>query len=129
MEHEDLPALQEAVARNLVRHRSILDIISKLEESDAKINRAVARAVTMCGCIQIHASKQVFDGDLTHSLETVNYHVNGELCDQCREQVETELGRHLYYLAALCNALQVDAGKVVKTELRRLAALGLFTLA
>ncbi|HHV54803.1 MAG TPA: DUF1573 domain-containing protein [Firmicutes bacterium] len=129
MEQQDLPALQAAVARNLVRHRSILDIMSKLDESGAKINRAVARSVTMCGCIRVNAGKQTFNGDLAHSLESVDDHVLGELCDGCRENLETEIGRHLYYLAALGNVLGIDLEEVVRTELRRLAALGLFTLA
>ncbi|HHT27849.1 MAG TPA: DUF1573 domain-containing protein, partial [Firmicutes bacterium] len=37
---------QEAVNEYLVRHRSILDILSKLQESVARTNRAVAKAVT-----------------------------------------------------------------------------------
>ncbi|MBE3583776.1 MAG: DUF1573 domain-containing protein [Limnochordaceae bacterium] len=128
-ESSPLPALQEAVANNLIRHRSILDIISKLDETNAKVNRSVARSVTLCGCIQVHAEKQQLGESLHQCLECANSHVQGELCEECTEQLEQELGRHLYYLAALCNSLGVSLDQVVRQELERLSALGLFTLA
>ncbi len=49
---------QDTVDDYLVRHRSILDVMSKLAESNARVNRAVTKAVTTCGCIGIEASKQ-----------------------------------------------------------------------
>ena len=49
---------QNSVDESLLRHRSILDIITKLQESQARVNRAVAKSVTNCGCIKVEAKKQ-----------------------------------------------------------------------
>ena len=46
---------QNSVNESLLRHRSVLDIMSKLQESEARINRAVVKTVTNCGCMTIEA--------------------------------------------------------------------------
>ena len=51
---------QNDVDDSLLRHKSILDILTKYSESSARVNRAVAKAVTNCGCIKINADKQSF---------------------------------------------------------------------
>lgn len=120
---------QEAVAQYLVRHRSILDVISKFQESNARVNRAVVKAVTNCGCLEIDAQKQQFASrDLTELLATVNTHLDGELCDECRGTIEAELGNHLFYLASLCNLLDLSLFDVLLKEHQRLETLGLFKL-
>ena len=55
---------QEQVSELLIRHKSIIDIMTKLDEYTSRINRAVAKSVTTCGCISIHAEKQNFDGNI-----------------------------------------------------------------
>ena len=42
---------QNQVEEVLIRHKSILDIITKLDEYTSRINRAVVKSVTSCGCI------------------------------------------------------------------------------
>ncbi|HBG00846.1 MAG TPA: DUF1573 domain-containing protein, partial [Firmicutes bacterium] len=90
---------QDNVQENLVRHYSILDIASKFQETNARVNRALCRAVTDCGCISIEASKQVLPDDC--SFEDVrNYiksHLHGQLCENCREVLEAEVGQNLFY--------------------------------
>ena len=49
---------QNSVNDSLLRHKSILDLITKYSESNSRVNRAIAKAVTNCGCIKINASKQ-----------------------------------------------------------------------
>ena len=46
---------QDSVDNCLIRHRSILDVLTKYTESSSRINRCIAKAVTNCGCIQISA--------------------------------------------------------------------------
>ncbi|EET85405.1 conserved hypothetical protein [Clostridium carboxidivorans P7] len=48
---------QNAVDESLLRHKSILDIMTKLQESNARINRAIAKSITNCGCIKLTAEK------------------------------------------------------------------------
>jgi NTP pyrophosphatase (non-canonical NTP hydrolase) len=55
-------------------------------------------------------------------------HLKGELCEQCQEALEEELGNHLFYLTALCNLLNQDLSKMFGKEYQRLSALGFFHL-
>ncbi len=117
---------QETVNELLVRHRSILDVSSKLQESDARINRAVAKAVTTCGCIAVEAKKQHVptDANFRDLKAFMGTHLNGKLCEHCREILETEIGNHLFYLAAMCNILDLNLYDVLIKEQDRLSALG-----
>ena len=47
-------SFQNDVSESLLRHKSILDVLTKYTESSSRINRAVAKAVTNCGCIEIN---------------------------------------------------------------------------
>jgi hypothetical protein len=121
---------QDAVEGCLVRHKSIIDVLTKLSESTSRVNRAIAKSVTSCGCVSIEARKQVYPSDvsLAEMSKHIPTHVNGELCDQCRETVENELGRNLFYLAALCNLLDLNLYDALIKENERLAALGVFSI-
>ncbi|MHB9146640.1 MAG: nucleoside triphosphate pyrophosphohydrolase family protein [Symbiobacteriia bacterium] len=119
---------QNLVGETLIRHRSIVDILSKSQEANARVNRAVAKAVTSCGCVQIGASKQQVPED-TSLYDLKNHmddHISGTLCEHCLEAVESELGRQVYYLTALCNVLGLDLYEVVLKEQQRVATLGVF---
>lgn len=120
---------QEQVSQFLVRHRSLLDIMSKMQEYNGRINRAVVKSVTNCGCISIDAKKQDFTGesygDLANRLET---HVHGELCDNCKEVIDGEIGNHLFYLAALCNTLDLDLMEILNKEYDKNNTLGIYSL-
>lgn len=121
---------QEAVNEYLVRHRSILDILSKLQESVARTNRAVAKAVTTCGCISIDASRQTIAtapsyADLKAQMAS---HLHGELCEHCRDVLESELGYTFFYIAALCNLFDLSIEEVMQAETKRLSTLGVYNL-
>jgi hypothetical protein len=121
---------QDAVDHCLVRHRSIVDVLTKVSESTARVGRGVAKAVTNCGCISIQARKQTFPADvpLAEMAQRVPTHVDGHLCDQCRETVEMDIGRTLFYLAALCNLLDLNLYDAILKENGRLGALGVFNI-
>lgn len=120
---------QETVDDYLVRHRSILDVMSKLTEAAGRVNRAVSKAVTNCGCIGIEAGKQSIPPELD-SLESLKAHMRthlkGKLCDHCTEILEDEIGRNLFYLAALCNILNLNLYDILLKEQDRVACLGMF---
>lgn len=121
---------QDSVGELLIRHKSILDVMTKYEESQTRVNRAVVKAVTNCGCIDIHAKKQNTSEDvslqeLRHYMDT---HVRGELCDACRDIIEREMGSHLFYAAALCNVLGISLYDVLLKEYEKLNTLGVFNL-
>lgn len=126
----DLAYFQQTVDRQLIRHRSLLDVATKLQESQARLQRAVAKAATQCGCIEVHARKQAFpaDGTLQDAIRTVESHVSGQLCEQCRETVETEMGQHLFYLTAMAQILGLQLEAVFEQEQRHMDLLGPYGL-
>lgn len=121
---------QNAVSSVLIRHRSMLDTMSKLEETNARVNRAVAKAITTCGCLKLHAEKQQIprDASLHEMRKYMETHLRGSLCDTCRDAIETELGAHLFYVAAMCNLLDINLYDVFVREHKKIATLGVFNL-
>jgi len=127
----NLPAdFQAAVSQYLIRHRSILDILAKLQETTARVQRAVSRAVTECGCVEVHAQRQQIPPDITYweMRNHVQSHLDGALCDQCRDVLETELGHSLFYFTALCEALNLQSEDILRQEMKRVTTLGVFNL-
>lgn len=120
---------QDMVAEVLIRHKSILDIITKLDEYNARINRAVIKSVTSCGCISIDASKQEYNKETLEELKySLKSHMEGELCEVCKEKIEEEIGSHVFYLAALCQTLGIDFSEVIKNEYKNMKTLGIYSL-
>jgi len=121
---------QDVVDDVLIRHRSVLDILTKLQESNGKVNRAVAKAATYCGCIKIHAEKQLVPQDASYSQmkEYMENHVEGDLCDICREKIEKEISSNLFYLAALCNVFNIEIEEMLEKHYEQLKTLGHYGL-
>lgn len=123
-------SFQHAVSEYLIRHRSVLDIISKFQEATARVNRAVAKAVTMCGCVQVEAGRQRCPSDISvwEMKEHMATHIKGEMCEQCQEVLEQEIGRNLFYLTAICDVFGLELEQVIDLERRRISTLGVFNL-
>ncbi|NLK20622.1 MAG: DUF1573 domain-containing protein [Epulopiscium sp.] len=124
---------QYTVENLLVRNKSILDQITKYQDSCSRVNRNIVKATTHCGCIKILADKQKYpDNDSDFSLEDLkpmmNDHIQGDLCENCRDLIEKEIGRNLFYLASLCNTLDLNLYDIIIKELNRVRMLGKFTL-
>ncbi|MEA4891586.1 MAG: DUF1573 domain-containing protein [Peptococcaceae bacterium] len=122
---------QSAVSRFLLRNQSILDLMGKCQDTSARVNRAVVKAVTSCGCIEVHASKPQLpqDASLDDLRELLSSHVEGQLCDNCRDALMREIGRNLFYLTALCNVFDISLQDVLQNETEALETLGKFSLA
>ncbi|HZJ85134.1 MAG TPA: DUF1573 domain-containing protein [Syntrophomonadaceae bacterium] len=122
---------QNVVGDLLIRHHSILDILSKLSESTCRVNRAVTKTVTDCGCTKIEATKmQVPEhiDSVTELREYLDNHLRGDLCVNCREVVTEELGKLFFYAAALCNALDINMYDVFIQEYKKASTLGIFNM-
>jgi hypothetical protein len=121
---------QSLVASHLVQSKSILDASAKLAESNGRVQRAIARSVTQCGCIQVEASRQRIPEveSLEELSRRLDSHVRGQLCEDCREQVETEIGNLLVYAAAVCELLGISLYDCVLREEKRVQTLGMFHL-
>lgn len=120
---------QNSVNDSLLRHKSIIDLISKYSESTARVNRAIAKSVTNCGCIQINACKQKLpeNDTLENISKHLSSHIEGTLCDSCREIIEREMGNNLFYLTALCNNLDINLYDILLKENSKIDTLGKFT--
>ena len=126
-------SFQNSVDESLLRHRSILDIITKLQESQARVNRAVAKSVTNCGCISVEAKKQftvtdIDDLDLDTLSASLDTHMQGKLCDNCREVLEKEVGNNLFYITSLCNLLDLNLYDILLKECDKINTLGKYTM-
>lgn len=127
---ETVVYFQDLVSQVLIRHRSILDCLTKFQESTARVNRSIIKTVTNCGCISINAGKQQYPN--TESLKDcsriINSHLKGELCEHCREIISEEIGNHLFYLTAMCDLLGYDLSDIINAEKSRINTLGHFLL-
>lgn len=121
---------QEKVSEFLLRHQSILDILSKNTESNARVARAVTKAVTACGCIKIKAEKKPLppDASLNDLKMLFSSHLEGELCDNCRDVIINEIGKNIFYLTALCNTLDLSLQEVLEKENKKIMTLGRFNM-
>lgn len=130
MSESKLDEFQEQTSNLLLRHRSFLDVLSKLHETGGRTNRAITKAITDCGCLNVHAGKQTFTpaSTLAEAKESSDTHLEGQLCEHCREFVMTEMGRNLFYLASMCHLLNIRLNDVIDTESEKLSTLGLFNL-
>ncbi|MBD7914323.1 DUF1573 domain-containing protein [Clostridium sp. Sa3CUN1] len=121
-------SFQNDVNESLLRHKSILDIMTKLNESNSRVNRALAKSVTNCGCIKINASKQNLFADEAKLNSSLSTHIDGKLCDNCREVIENELGTNIFYLTSLCNCLDLNLYDILLKEENKINILGKYTL-
>ncbi|NLV17316.1 MAG: DUF1573 domain-containing protein [Syntrophomonadaceae bacterium] len=122
---------QNVVSDLLIRHHSILDVLSKMAESTARVNRGICKSVNDCGCLSIEAKKVAIPTDVESIDEMKQYldpHVRGKLCPSCEEVLMNELGKNLFYTAALCNILGLNLYDVFLHEYKKASALGVFNL-
>ena len=124
---------QNSVDESLLRHRSILDIITKLQESETRVNRAVAKSITNCGCIKLetknqYTSNNIDDLNLDDIKASNSSHIEGSLCDNCREVIERELGNNLFYITSLCNVLNLNLYDILLKEYDKVSILGKYTM-
>lgn len=122
---------QNVVGDLLIRHHSILDILSKLSEATCRVNRAVTKSVTECGCMKIAAEKISIPEDIDSFSELKSYldsHLRGELCPNCQDIVISELGKLLFYTAALCNTLDLNMYDIFIEEYKKSSTLGIFNM-
>jgi formamidopyrimidine-DNA glycosylase len=121
---------QYTVSDLLVRNKSIIDQITKFQDSNARVNRAIVKSVTQCGCVKINATKQdfSFDGDINEIQQAMETHLEGKLCDNCRDMIEKDIGRNLFYLASICNSLDLNLYDIIIKEIERIKMLGKYNL-
>jgi len=121
---------EKTVSACLIRHQSILDLMAKYQQASARTNRAISKSVTNCGCISIDAHKQPIppEASLKDLQNIFSNHLNGALCENCREIIIDELGKNLFYLTALSNTLGISLQEIFEEETVKAKTLGRFNL-
>ena len=115
---------QDTVSKFHIWNKSVLDILTKLTASNSKVARATVKSVTGCGCIEIDGRKSVVE--FTKGED--GSQIRGVLCAECKSNLEREIGENFYYLFTLCNALNLNAEKIITKELERVKTLGKYNL-
>jgi len=123
--------LQNTVSELLIYNRSILEIMAKVQENNARLHRSIINSITSCGCITIKATKSKIPSDaaLADLRQIFDPHVNGELCDNCRENIEKAVGRSILYIAAICNSLDLNIYDIILKEQKQMKILGYYNMA
>lgn len=121
---------QNKVDEVLIRHANLLDILSKMGDATSKANRAVIKSITNCGCVTLNVSKVELPENMTYDAlkEYRSEHLHGEPCPVCREKIEEELGRLEFYIAAICNTLDISMYDVLLKEYKKISTLGRYSL-
>ncbi len=130
MSAPNLKQFQEQVSDLLLRHRSLLDVLTKYQQSNSSVNRSVIKSITECGCIEVNARKQPLSENMTmdEAKAALETHISGRLCEHCKDIVTSELGKNLFYMSALCNLLDVSMEEVVSAESKKCSTLGFFNM-
>lgn len=119
-----LEEFQYLTEEQLKRNSSLLDLMTKNEVTGGKVNRALSKAITHCGCIRLSAGRHG-RGETTLKERA---QITGNLCDTCREELERMIGEHLFYLTGILNPLNLSLYDIVLTELKRQKMLGKYNL-
>ncbi len=121
---------QQTTSELQLLNKSILDIVTKLDEQTSMLNRAVFKSATHCGCIEVHATKQIYSPhkSLEENQKELETHIEGELCPKCREKIIEEMGELFFYLASMCEALNLNMGEILTEKHKHLKTLGLYNL-
>ena len=114
----------------LARNTSILDILSKLNIANAKIDRSLTKSITHCGCLNIDVSKLEYSNENSlNDLKNSNHsHISGNLCEDCLYNISNEIGEYLFYLNSLCNTIDIDISEIVLNETKKMKTLGKFLM-
>lgn len=130
MPEDDCLDFQAVVDEYLIRHRSVLDVMTKYQEATTRVNRALAKAVTECGCVAITAKKQHIPAgtEFKELKQHMSTHLSGELCPSCQEILSKEIGHSLFYLAAFCNLSGLNLAEVIAKECKNVKTLGVYHL-
>ena len=132
VETSELEQFQNFIDDLVLRNKSILDQMTKLQDASACLNRTLSKSATTCGCIKMNIIKQQLDFAHITSPEELksllSTHIEGYPCPECNEAIEKEMGRVLFYLAAIANTLGISLSSVLENEKTRTNLLGNYSL-
>ena len=114
---------QKKVSHLIIRNQNVVDILTKCQSACSKICRSSIKTATGCGCLKIDVEKKLSP---ISSEEMTG--ISGELCPECKDIIEKEIGEMLFYIAGLCNALGLNMRDIMKKEIKNIEVLGKYSL-
>lgn len=114
---------QKKVSHLIIRNQNVVDILTKCQSACSKICRSSVKTATGCGCLRIDVQK----GLSPISSEELTG-ISGELCPECKDIIEKEIGELFFYIAGLCNALGLSMRDIMKKEIKNIEVLGKYSL-
>lgn len=132
IEVTELEQFQNFIDDLVLRNKSMLDQMTKLQDACARLNRTLSKSATTCGCVKMNVTKQQIDFTNISNIEELkpllSTHVEGYPCSNCNESIEKEMGRVLFYMAAIANTLGISLSSVIESEISRTNLLGSYSL-
>lgn len=121
---------QLLVSDMLFRNKSVMDALTKYQQTCANVCNTIAKAATTCGCIKINVSKQDYSkGTTLYEMANLSKtHIEGKLCEKCMEHLDREIGSNLFYLTSLCSILDLNIYDIMIKESQRIETLGYYSL-
>ena len=127
MDNKSVDTFQRNVGNLIARNRNLLDILTKCQISCGKFCRSTVKSATGCGCLKITGEKSPLCFT-EESSEKNEASIEGKLCPDCRNIIENEIGESMFYIASLCNALGISLNSIMEDEIKKVAALGKYSL-
>ena len=59
---------------------------------------------------------------------TISNQIEGRICSNCRDVIETEIGNNIFYLTSLCNCLDLNLYDIILKEESKINVLGKYNL-
>ena len=89
----------------------------------------MVKSATGCGCVDISGEKSLSAFSLPEDFDAKEASgMDGNLCGACKSRVEDEIGELLFYIAGMCNALELDMNEIMQKEIKNVEVLGKYSL-
>ena len=120
--------LQFSIEEYQCLNKSILEQMAKLNEYANNLNKSIIKSCIQCGCLKIQTEKSCYESTYDKDITTNSTFINdnnciGTPCKDCAEQFEKNIGGCLYYLASLCNTLDLNLYDIILKELDKINIL------
>ena len=105
-----------------------------MQESSARVQRAVAKAVTVCGCIEIDAARQALPDPASEDIsyadlkQYVQSHLGGSFATIAATSSKRSWARPTFTPPRCAETFNLHAADILAKEKQRLDTLGIYSL-
>ncbi len=109
---------QTYVDEKVTNNQKISEILKEFNENSYNLYKVITQCEIQCGCIQPR-------DNLEYELNNINYdqllklYINSA-CDECREKIESQIGKCLLSLTSVCSLCGINIADVFIKEHRNI---------